>query len=104
MNLEKRNWLIDFRKDAELTKQSIAEKESIDRTTYTKAEAGYPSSIIKTAKQIAAVLNFDKNYKRNKYWELVDNSKIGKYNINNKLMKLEVSYMKPQVKGEILMT
>lgn len=61
MQYEKREWLIDYRKNASLTQEEVAKLCSIERSTYTKAEIGYPIHI-KTAKKIATVLDFDWKY------------------------------------------
>lgn len=56
--MEKRQWLVDIRCDRGFTHEEAAELADVDRTTYTKAENGYPIGI-KSAKKIAAALGFD---------------------------------------------
>ncbi|MED1602645.1 helix-turn-helix transcriptional regulator [Alkalihalophilus marmarensis] len=55
MKLKKRLWLINLRNELGLTQENVAERAKIDRSTYTKAEIGYPLRVT-TAKAIAAVL------------------------------------------------
>ncbi|GGK32987.1 hypothetical protein GCM10010965_27330 [Caldalkalibacillus thermarum] len=50
----KRYWLYKLRKDHDLTQEQIAKLAGIERSTYTKAENGYPVSI-ETAKAIGKV-------------------------------------------------
>lgn len=54
---EKREWLVHLRNTAGLTQKEVAEIVGIERSTYAKAELGYPVSV-PTAKHIADVLNF----------------------------------------------
>lgn len=58
MEYKKRDWLRNIRTDSGLTQEEVAKLCSIDRTTYTKAELGYPVHI-KTAKRISEVLEFN---------------------------------------------
>lgn len=53
---ERRQWLIDLRKQLKMTQEEVANKAGIERSTYTKAENGNPVSV-PTAKKIANVLN-----------------------------------------------
>ncbi|ARK28741.1 helix-turn-helix transcriptional regulator [Halalkalibacter krulwichiae] len=55
MELVKRNWLAELRNDIGLTQEAVAKMAKIERSTYTKAENGYPVRV-KTAKSIASVL------------------------------------------------
>jgi len=57
MKYERREWLIKIRKNKGLTQEEVAKRCNIERSTYTKAEIGYPIHI-KTAKIIAEILDF----------------------------------------------
>lgn len=52
MIMDKREWLVKLRECNGLTQTEVSEIIGIERSTYTKAELGYPVSV-KTAKQIA---------------------------------------------------
>lgn len=57
--MEKRQWLADIRVQLGFaTHEAAAEDLHIERSTYTKAELGYPIGI-KTAKKVARQWNFD---------------------------------------------
>ena len=58
IELLKRDWLVKIRTETGLTQEAVAEKAKIERSTYTKAENGYPVRV-KTAKSIANVLGFN---------------------------------------------
>lgn len=54
MKQAKRFWLMSLRKKENLTHVQVAEKAGIERSTYTKAENGFPVSV-GTAKAISRV-------------------------------------------------
>lgn len=56
--MKKRQWLADMRKQRNLTHEQAAAIAGVDRSTYTKAENGWPVSV-PTAKKIASALQFD---------------------------------------------
>jgi len=58
LKYKSREWLCKFRTEAGMTQEEVAALSNIERSTYTKAELGYPVHI-KTAKCIAEVLEFD---------------------------------------------
>ena len=58
MEYKRRDWLCEIRIDKGLTQENTAKLARIERSTYTKAELGYPVHI-KTAKSISEVLEFD---------------------------------------------
>ncbi|WP_017728560.1 helix-turn-helix transcriptional regulator [Halalkalibacterium ligniniphilum] len=58
MGLVKRSWLVTLRNEIGLTQEAVAEMAKIERSTYTKAENGYPVRV-QTAKSIANVLGFN---------------------------------------------
>lgn len=58
MNIkEPRKWLTEMR--GNVTQQEVAEAAGIQRSFYTQIETGERNPSVKTAKQIALVLNFD---------------------------------------------
>lgn len=56
--LERREWLVDLRDTSDLTQVEVSQLIGIERSTYTKAEIGYPISV-KTAKMIANYYGVD---------------------------------------------
>lgn len=54
-----RKWLIQLRKEKNLTQQDIADKIGITRQMISAIENGEASPGIKTAKALGAILNFD---------------------------------------------
>ena len=57
--MEKREWLIGFRKSAQKTQQDVAEESRISRPYYTTIETGVRGVQVPTAKKIAAALGFE---------------------------------------------
>lgn len=58
MKLEKRYWLFILRDNRDLTQEEVANSIKISRSTYTKAELGYPISY-NTAKKIGDFFSVD---------------------------------------------
>lgn len=56
--MNKREWLVKLREHNNLTQIEVSKMIGIERSTYTKAELGYPVSI-NTAKQIADFYQID---------------------------------------------
>jgi transcriptional regulator with XRE-family HTH domain len=54
-----RNWLLELRKQRNLTQAEIAEQADIARTTYSMIETGERNTSVDNAKKIAHVLGFD---------------------------------------------
>lgn len=58
VTMKRRNWLISIRNNKKLTQEEAAELANIKRSTYTKAELGYPVRV-KTAQKIGSALGFN---------------------------------------------
>lgn len=54
-----RYWLIDLRKDKNLTQKQLAEMAGISRSYYSEIEVGVKNPSGNTAKRIADILKFD---------------------------------------------
>lgn len=54
-----RQWLLDIRKNLELTQEQVAEKAEIARQTYSMIETGERNPSVKNAKKIANALEFE---------------------------------------------
>lgn len=59
MEVIKRTWLEDIRKNVDLTQEEVAERVGIARTTYAMYEQGNRTPKVPTAKKIAGVLKFE---------------------------------------------
>lgn len=57
-----RKWLIELRKNRNLTQESVAQRAGVTRQMISAIENGEASPGIKTAKAIGAILNFDWTY------------------------------------------
>lgn len=59
MEVVKREWLENIRKESNLTQEEVAGKVGIARTTYAMYEQGNRTPKVSTAKKLADVLNFE---------------------------------------------
>lgn len=57
--MNKRNWLLDYRVNKELTQEDVAKDAGISRTTYAMIETGNRNPSVQVAKRIASTLGFD---------------------------------------------
>lgn len=59
MERKKRQWLIEARKNRNMTTYEVAERASISQSAYSQLETGRRAPSISMAKKIASVLLFD---------------------------------------------
>ena len=57
--MNKRNWLLDYRVNKELTQEDVAKRAGISRTTYAMIETGNRNPSVPVAQRIAITLGFD---------------------------------------------